>query len=48
MISLGQCWELACRWYPGRDEAHWTRPDAAESTAIFREVGLTGRFWSLS
>ena len=46
-ISFEQCWELAQRWYPGRDELGWVPRTAAETQAIFRELALTSPFWDL-
>lgn len=47
LVPLRQCWELARRWYPGRDQEHWVRPSRAEIQNIFLDVGLTGPFWEV-
>ncbi len=38
------CWDLAQRWYTGRAERDWQRPNAQ---AVFAGLGLTGPFWDL-
>lgn len=47
IMSVEQCWALAQRWYRGRAERDWTRPGPSQMRAIFDEVGLTSRFWSV-
>lgn len=47
-ITLDQCWRLSQLWYPGRLEPEWRRRNAAETEAVFAEVGLTGPFWLLT
>jgi hypothetical protein len=46
-ITLEQCWRLSLLWYPGRPAPDWRRRNAAETQAVFAEVGLTGDFWLL-
>lgn len=46
-LSLDQCWELARRWYAGRDGPGWRGRSAEASQAIFEEVGLRGDFWRM-
>jgi hypothetical protein len=46
-VPLEQCWELAKRWYKGREELDWLRPAPAELRKIFREVGLLDPFWEI-
>ncbi|MEJ2759315.1 MAG: hypothetical protein P8046_12615 [Anaerolineales bacterium] len=41
------CWELAQRWYAGRGEKDWQRPDAEATQTLFTSLGLTGPFWNL-
>lgn len=41
-------WELAQRWFAGRHLPSWKRRTPAEAEAVFRSVGLTSDFWSLS
>jgi hypothetical protein len=48
VVPLEQVWDLAMRWYPGRDRLEWTRPTPAEMQVIFKEVGLEGPFWTLN
>ena len=48
VVPLEQVWDLAMRWYPGRDRLEWTRPTPAEMQRIFKEVGLGGPFWALN
>jgi hypothetical protein len=47
-MSLDRQWELARRWFAGRNLRDWRRRTAAEAEALFRNVGLTSDFWSLS
>ncbi|NNM03730.1 MAG: hypothetical protein HKO65_01405, partial [Gemmatimonadetes bacterium] len=45
IVPLGQCWELAKRWYEGREELGWVRESPYEVLEVFRGVGLHGPFW---
>ncbi len=46
-IAFEQCWELAQAWYRGRDLLDWVPRTAAETQAVFRDVGLTSPFWQM-
>ena len=47
-LKLDQQWELAKRWFVGRHLRSWKKRTAAEAEGVFRSVGLTSNFWSLS
>lgn len=47
-MSLNTCWQLAQRWYAGRLERDWQRPDSAAAQALFNELGLVGEFWRIA
>ena len=47
VFSLEQLWRLATAWYADRLAPDWRRRTAAETEALFRELGLTGEFWRL-
>jgi hypothetical protein len=47
VITIEQCWELAKRWYPGRQDLEWRRKTQEEVEEVFRAVGLVGSFWEL-
>ena len=44
-MDLRTLWDLAKRWFEGRDRREWRPRTAAEAEAVFREVGLEGDFW---
>ena len=46
-MPIQKCWELARRWYAGRLEIDWQRPDQAQIQQLFAELGLEGEFWDL-
>ena len=46
-VPVAAVYRLSRDWYRGRLDLDWQRPDAARSTAILEEHGLTGTFWSL-
>ena len=46
-MTLEQAWTLSQRWYGNRMAPDFKRPARDEAVAIFRDVGLCGRFWSL-
>lgn len=46
-LSVGQCNGLARAYYATKHEPGWRRRTPAESEALFRDLGLTGPFWSL-
>ena len=46
-MTLEQQWQLARRWYVGRDRSEWTRRTAREAEQILISVGLTSDFWHL-
>jgi hypothetical protein len=47
-IPFAHCWELAKRWYPGRDGIDWQPKTPAQMQEIFDALGLTGEFWQLA
>jgi hypothetical protein len=47
LLTPGQIWGLAVRWYPQRLDPDWRRHTPEEAQAIFAELGLTGPFWQL-
>jgi hypothetical protein len=47
-MTVEQQWDLARRWFAGRDRPEWTRRSAEEAEAVFRNVGLTSEFWKLT
>ena len=47
-LTLEQQWDLARHWFAGRHLPEWRKRSAAEAEAVFRGVGLTSDFWSLS
>ena len=47
-MTAEQQWELARRWFGGRDKPEWTKRTADEAHEIFGAVGLTGDFWRLT
>jgi len=46
-MPIQTCWELAQRWYTGRLDPGWQRPDQAAIRQIFGGLGLEGAFWDL-
>jgi hypothetical protein len=46
-MAVDTCWRLAQRWYQGRAERDWQRPDQQAAQALFTSLGLTGDFWDL-
>lgn len=46
-MPIQTCWELAQRWYAGRLDRDWQRPEQAEMQKLFNELGLEGTFWDL-
>ncbi len=47
-LTVEQQWDLARRWFEGRDSRAWRKRSATEAEAVFREAGLVSDFWSLS
>lgn len=47
-MTTDQQWELARRWFGGRDKPEWTKRTAEEAHEIFGAVGVTGDFWRLT
>lgn len=47
-VPLETMWRLADAWYHDRLDPDWQRRPAAETQALFTELGLTGEFWSLT
>jgi hypothetical protein len=47
-MTVDQQWELAGRWFAGRDRPDWKRRTAEEAEAVLRSVGLTTDFWKLT
>ena len=46
-MSIQRCWQLAQRWYTGRGERDWQRPDQRQTQQLFDDLGLMGPFWNL-
>jgi hypothetical protein len=46
-MPIQTCWELAQKWYRGRLEHDWKRPDIDEAQNLFKSLGLEGEFWKL-
>ncbi len=46
-MTLEQQWRLAQAWFEGRHLPGWRKRTPAEAQAVFRTVGLTGKFWRL-
>ena len=46
-MSMQTCWELAQRWYAGRLERDWQRPNQEETRQLFASLGLVSDFWRL-
>jgi hypothetical protein len=46
-MSIQACWELAQKWYAGRLEHDWKRPDREKTQDLFESLGLEGEFWNL-
>jgi hypothetical protein len=47
VLTLEQTWALAKVWYSDRLDPAWRRRSAAETSAAFAAIGLSGEFWSL-
>jgi hypothetical protein len=47
-MTIDQQWDLARRWFAGRDRPEWTKRSAEQAHEIFEAVGLTGDFWRLT
>ncbi len=47
-MPIQTCWELAQRWYTGRLERDWQRPDVINTQTMFKSLGLTSEFWNLN
>ncbi len=45
MLSLAQLWELTKIWYGNRLLYEFHGRSAEQAQEIFREVGLTNKFW---
>ena len=46
-MSLNKCWELAQKWYTGRMDLNWQRPNPNELQKLFKDLELDGEFWNL-
>ena len=46
-MTISQQWDLARRWFEGRDRPEWRKRSVAEAEAVLRSVGLTSDFWQL-
>ena len=44
-MSVEQQWQLARRWFAGRDRPEWAKRSPQEAQQILGDVGLTGEFW---
>jgi hypothetical protein len=47
-MPIQTCWELAQKWYAGRLEHGWQRPDQNKTQQLFHSLGLKGDFWNLA
>ncbi|MEA2433018.1 MAG: Alkylmercury lyase [Actinomycetota bacterium] len=47
-MTVGQQWELAQKWFEGRDHPDWQKRSAEEAENVLRSVGLTNDFWKLT
>jgi hypothetical protein len=47
-LALEQQWELAKKWFAGRDEPEWKKRTPQEAEGVFRGVGLNADFWKLT
>ena len=47
-MTVEQQWQLAYRWFRGRDRPEWRKRSAEGAEALFASVGLTGDFWRLT
>ncbi|MGD8209466.1 MAG: organomercurial lyase [Desulfobacterales bacterium] len=43
-MPIQTCWELAQKWYAGRLEHDWQRPDQNKTQQLFHSLGLKGDF----
>jgi hypothetical protein len=48
VVPITQAWDLAKAWYGNHLAADWKKFSAAEASAVFASVGLTGPFWSVA
>ena len=46
-MPIQKCWELAQRWYTGRIDRDWQRPDKTEIQQLFDKLELVGTFWDV-
>ena len=46
-LTLQLVWQLSKRWYADRMAPDFRGRTMRQAQAIFRELGLTGGFWSL-
>jgi hypothetical protein len=47
-MPVQTCWELAQKWYSGRSEKGWNRPNQDETQILFSSLNLDGQFWKLA
>ena len=47
VVGLDQVWALSKAWYANRLSLDYQGRSSAEIVAIFRDIGLTGRYWEL-
>ena len=45
-MSLETAWALAREWYTDKADPQWRRKSLDEVEFCFKELGLTGDFWS--
>lgn len=45
VLTIPQLWELSQRWYQERLSPEYHGRTMEEAQAIFKEVGLTSKFW---
>jgi hypothetical protein len=47
-MTMEQQWDLARRWFTGRDRPEWRKRSAGQAEEVFCSVGLSSDFWSLT
>lgn len=45
IMPMESCWKLAQKWYTGRLERDWQRPNQEKVQQLFSSLGLKGDFW---
>ena len=47
IVDVQTVFALGHRWYSGRFDAEWERPDSDDVVSMFASLGLVGSFWEL-